>query len=207
VSEKYLEAEQRIRSAWEAKDFDAAATLTIESYSDEIMTFLGTRLRSMSDGQEAFSMFAEDLWIGLPQFGWRCTMRTWAYTLARNAANRYATAPHKRAERNLTLSATGRLSALVEQVRTATHIHQRTDVKDRFRALRERLEPEDQLLLILRIDRDMAWRDIALAMSGDVNLDEDAISRESTRLRKTFERVKAELKQMAQAEGLLGPKT
>ncbi len=205
MGDEQTDLEQRIRRAWDAKDFDAVATLTIEAYADQILSFLSARLRSQSDGQEAFSMFVEDLWIGLPQFGWRCSMRTWAYTLARNAANRYATSPHHRIERNLTLSQPSRLSALVERVRTATQVHQRTDVKDRFRALRERLEPDDQTLLMLRIDRDMAWRDIAITMAGDGNLDDDTISRESARLRKAFERVKAELKRVAQEEGLLGP--
>jgi RNA polymerase sigma-70 factor (ECF subfamily) len=198
--------ESSIRSAWEAKDFERAATMTLRGYAGEILSFLSARLRSASDGQEAFSMFAEDLWQGLPQFGWRCSMRTWAYTLARNAASRYASSPHNRGERNLTLSKSGRLSALVENVRSATQVHQRTEVKDRFRALRERLDQEDQMLLILRIDRDMAWRDIAIAMSGDVELDDETVVRESARLRKSFERVKAELKRMAEEEGLLGPR-
>lgn len=198
--------EQNIRGAWDGSDFEAAATLALQGYGNEILSFLSARLRSASDGQEAFSMFAEDLWNGLPSFAWRCSMRTWAYTLARNAASRYASAPHNRPQRNLTLSSPGRISELVERVRSATHIHQRTDIKDKFRALRERLEQDDQMLLILRIDRDMAWRDIAIAMSGDANLDDDGIAKESARLRKTFERVKAELKRMAEEEGLLGAK-
>ena len=53
----------------------------------------------------------------------------------------------------------------------------------------------------------MAWRDIAITMSGDADLDDDAVSRESARLRKTFERVKSELKRMAEEEGLLGPRS
>jgi hypothetical protein len=62
---------------------------------------------------------------------------------------------------------------------------------------------EDQLLLILRIDRDMAWRDIAVAMSGDVNLGDEALLQESARLRKSFERAKADLKRIAKEHGLL----
>ena len=207
MGDEQAEFEQTVRSAWEAKDFDAAATLAVERYANEILTFLSARLRSQSDGQEAFSMFAEDLWVGLPQFGWRCSVRTWAYTLARNAANRYASGPHNRVGRNLTLSKPSRLSMLVERVRSATQIHQRTDVKDRFRALRERLEPDDQMLLVLRIDRDMPWRDVAVAMSGDAELDDDGIARESARLRKNFERIKVELKRMAEEDGLLGSRS
>jgi RNA polymerase sigma-70 factor (ECF subfamily) len=197
------EHEQRIREAFDAGQLDEAASATLEAYGDEISSFLVSRLRSVGDAQEAFSMFAEDLWIGLPKFAWRCSMRTWAYLLARNAGTRYATAPQRRAARNLTLSRAGRMSELVERARSATQIHQQTAIKDRVRALRERLDPDDQTLLVLRVDRGMAWRDLAIAMGGDADLDDAAIDREAARLRKAFERVKAELKALAAEEGLL----
>jgi RNA polymerase sigma-70 factor (ECF subfamily) len=203
MTEPPNELEPKIQQAWTAGDFEAAATVVLEGYGDEILSFLIARLRNPSDGQEAFAMFAEDLWTGLPKFGWRCSMRTWAYTLARNAANRYASAPARKGARNLTLSGPGRLSQLVERVRSATHVYQQTAVKDRVRALREQLDPEDQMLLVLRIDRGMAWRDLAITMAGDADLDDASIERESVRLRKAFERVKTELKRMAEADGLL----
>lgn len=203
MTDQPTEREQSIHEAWTAGNFEVAATAVIESYGDEILSFLIARLRAPSDGREAFSMFAEDLWTGLPKFAWRCSMRTWAYTLARNAANRYASAPQRHAARNLTLTRSGRLDELVERVRSATHVYQQTAVKDRFRALREQLDPDDQMLLVLRVDRDMAWRDLAITMAGDADLDDAAIERESVRLRKSFERVKIELKRMAKAAGLL----
>jgi RNA polymerase sigma-70 factor (ECF subfamily) len=130
-------------------------------------------------------------------------MRTWAYTLARNAANRYASATQRNAARNLTLTRSDRLAELVERVRSATHVYQQTAVKDQFRALREQLDPDDQMLLVLRVDREMEWRDLAITMAGDVDLDEPAIARESARLRKSFERVKTEFKRLAKSAGLL----
>lgn len=203
MTDQPSEAEQKIHAFWSTSQFEDSATATLETYGDEILSFLVSRLRSPSDGQEVFAMFAEDLWVGLPKFSWRCSMRTWAYTLARNAASRYASAPQRNLARNLTLSAPGRVSVIVERVRSATHIYQRTEVKDRFRAMREKLDAEDQTLLVLRVDRGMAWRDLAIAMSGDADLDDAGIDRESSRLRKAFERVKGDLKRMAQQEGLL----
>ncbi len=64
------------------------------------------------------------------------------YALARNAANRYATSPQRRRERNLSLGAEGPLSALVDRVRSETLVYARTDVKDKMRQLRERLSNE-----------------------------------------------------------------
>jgi RNA polymerase sigma-70 factor (ECF subfamily) len=196
-----IDHETAIRDACLSGQLDVGAAAAFEAYGPEISSFLIARLRDASDAQEVFSMFAEDLWAGLPKFSWRCSMRTWAYTLARNAATRYVAAPQRRGGRNVALSDVSQLA--VERARSATHLYQQTEVKDRFRSLRERLDADDQMLLVLRVDRGMAWRDLAITMAGNVDLDDEAIERESLRLRKAFERVKSELKRIAQREGLL----
>jgi len=197
------EAERRIHAAFDAGELQVAATAALEAYADEISSFLGSRLRSPSDAAEVFSMFVEDLWAGLPKFAWRCSMRTWAYALARNAAARYLAAPQRRAGRALPLSNMGEISELIERVRSTTHAYRQTETKDRFRALREELDEDDQTLLVLRVDRGLSWRDLALAMTGDTELSDEAASREAARLRKAFERVKAELRRLAERDGLL----
>jgi RNA polymerase sigma-70 factor (ECF subfamily) len=197
------DSEQRIRGACTRAQWEAAATATLEAYGDEIASFLGSRLRSVADAGDAFSMFAEDLWVGLPSFAWRCSMRTWAYTLARNVAARYGASPERRPERALSFAHAEQFGEFVERARSSTRVYQRTEVKDRFRALREQLDGEDQMLLVLRVDRNLSWRDLALTISGDPNLDGEPLERESARLRKAFERVKSELRRLAEREGLL----
>jgi RNA polymerase sigma-70 factor (ECF subfamily) len=198
--------EREIQEAFTAGRLEEAATRAMKGYGNEILGFLNARLRSESDGREAFSMFAEDFWIGLGHFNYRCSMRVWAYTLARNAANRYAKNPQRRAARNVGLSGAEHLLEAVAGVRSTTNIYQRTETKDRFKALREELDPEDQMLLILRVDRGMSFRDLAFTMTGDVELDDVALEREAARLRKSFERIKSELRRMAEAQGLIGGK-
>lgn len=198
------DVEPAIRTACEAKAFDRAAQLALEAYGKEILSFLYSRVRNPSNAQDAFSTFAEDIWTGLPGFGFRCSVRTWMYTVARNAAARVMASPEQRAARNLTLSNVSQISALVERLRTETDVFQRTDVKDRFAKLREQLSADDQMLLILRVDRGLSFRDLALAMNGDSELDDAAVVREAARLRKAFERVKVELRVLAERAGLLG---
>lgn len=197
------DAERKIRAAFDAQRLEAAASATLEAYGDQIFSFIAARLRSHSAAQDTFSVFVEDLWVGLPSFSWRCSMRTWCYTLARNAATRVASAPARRRDRNIPLSRPSIVPYLAEATRTATRAYQQTVVKDRFRALREQLDPEDQMLLVLRVDREMSWADLALTMLGDVDAREDAIAREAARLRKAFERLKDQLKRLAEREGLL----
>jgi RNA polymerase sigma-70 factor (ECF subfamily) len=163
-------------------------------------------MRARSDAEEAFSIFAEHLWKGLSKFEFRCSLRGWLYTLARNAANRYVSAPHHRRERHHTSPGDASVSAVIEQARSATEIHRRTSVKEKIRALRERLPLEDQTLLILHVDRGLPWRELAMIMHEDgESLDEAALTRESARLRKRFERVRDALREFAIEEGLLKP--
>jgi RNA polymerase sigma-70 factor, ECF subfamily len=197
--------EEAIRAHHARGDLGAAATLAVETYGPEIYGFLRAIARDDAVADDAFSTFAEHLWRGLAGFRWEASLRTWAYALARNALHRVRRDPARRAERNLALSRAGAdLRAVV--TRTATSPFLRTDVKDRFATLRERLDPDDHALLILRIDRRMSWRDIAGAMPGppDAPTDDTAVARRAAALRKRFERAKAELKQLAAAHGLLG---
>jgi RNA polymerase sigma-70 factor (ECF subfamily) len=202
--------EAEIRAAWAAEDHDGAVTLLLQIYGDELLSFMIARLRDRCAADEAFALLAEDLWRSLPRFEFRSSVRTWAYTVARHAAARYARAPQRRRDRQLTLSKHGQLSRLVEQYRSRTHAHLRTEVKSRVRELREQLEPDDQMLLILRVDRQLSWRDLAMIMADGEEgvesatpLDAETIDREAARLRKRFERVKAELKRLAKEDGLI----
>jgi len=201
---KPQDPEVAIRRAFDAGEFEEAATLTLHAYGREISGFIVSRLRGrVADTREVFSMFTEDLWTGLPEFGWRCALRTWCYALARNAAVRYTVAQGRRAARHRDLE-TSQLWALAdEQVRTETSAYQKTAVKDRFRELRDQLDIDDQMLLVLRVDKGLSWRDLAIALNGDANLSQDELARESARLRKAFERVKGQLRRLAEQEGLL----
>lgn len=205
MNEPQVEVDRAIRVAYDGGDFQAAATQALEAYGQEVLSFLAARLRSQSDGEEAFSIFAEDMWKGLPNFAFRCSVRAWLYALARNAANRYASAPHNRYERSLSAAAQRTLSAFIERARSVTDLPKRTDTKAKVRALRDRLALEDQTLLILHIDRGLPWRELALVMHEQHDpLDDEALAREAARLRKRFERLKSELRSLAVAEGLLG---
>jgi RNA polymerase sigma-70 factor (ECF subfamily) len=188
----------------EAADHHTATRLAFEAYGSEILSFLIARLRGQSDGQEAFSMFAEDLWKGLPGLQVRCSVRGWMYAIARNAANRYAASPQRKPGHAVTLAPDASLTELVERARSVTALHLRTDVKTRVRRLREQLDIEDQTLLMLHVDRGLPWRELVLVMHDDSAALEDAeLDREAARLRKRFERVKAELKRLAIREGLI----
>jgi RNA polymerase sigma-70 factor (ECF subfamily) len=170
----------------------AAAEDLLRGYGGELYQYLVATLRDVNDADEAFAMFCEDAWRGLPGFRHACSYRTWLYQLARHAGLRLRRGEQRR--RNLGEpdggSAAERIAA---EVRTTTAAYLKTDVKDKFRALRDALRPEDRELLVLRLEHDLEWSDIAAVMGED-----------AATLRKRFERLKTKMRELAAKAGLLG---
>lgn len=198
------EIEGRIRHAFERPDHAAAATIALDEYGPEILGFLGALLDDPGDGDEVFAMFCEDLWRGLPRFEWRCSARGWCYTLARHAAMRFLRAPAERSAHRVPLSRVPEIARVADRVRTETAVHLRTEVKSQMRRLREQLPLDDQTLLILRVDKDLSWEDVATVLASTPGpLDAEELTRETARVRKRFQLVKEKLKRMAEQAGLL----
>jgi RNA polymerase sigma-70 factor (ECF subfamily) len=62
------------------------------------------------------------------------------------------------------------------------------------------------MLLVLRIDRQLAWNDLARVLAetgGEAPLSDAAVAKEAARLRKQFQVLKEKLRGMAKKEGLL----
>jgi RNA polymerase sigma-70 factor, ECF subfamily len=193
-----------IQTALRARDFERATRLTLELYGAGVLRFLVARLRNVDDAREAYAMFAEDLWSSITRFEFRCTMRGWAYVLARNAAHRHLRSPQRRACHNEPISAHASALADPGSVRSATAPHQRTALKQRIRALRAQLAAEDQVILTLHVDGGLPFRELALVLQEPgAELHGSALTRSAARLRKRFERLKRELRTLAEAEGLL----
>jgi RNA polymerase sigma-70 factor (ECF subfamily) len=153
--------------------------------------------RVEADAHEAFSQFCEDLWRGLAGFRWRSSLRTWSYTLARNALHRQRAAAPQRHGPHVGLSEAPELSALADRVRTTTLESMRVEARSRLTALRDRLDPDDRTLLILRVDRRMAWRDIAEVLGEDP--EPAGLKRRCVALRKRFQRLKETLRAQLRA--------
>jgi RNA polymerase sigma-70 factor (ECF subfamily) len=189
-----------VRARCEAGELDAATASAVEGYGEEIYSFLVARMDSEDRAADVFSQTCEDLWQSLRTFEWRCSLRTWFYRLARNAAVRYEKVPANDLARRQALSQIGDLA---DQVRSRTQLHLRSEVKDRFQELRSRLPTDDQMLLILRVDRALAWEDIVRILDDEVSEDDDALQRASARLRQKFPKLKDRLRELARSEGLL----
>jgi RNA polymerase sigma-70 factor (ECF subfamily) len=197
--------ERRIRTHWDAGDKKKAATALLEGYGRELLGFLIAHLRDRDAAAEVFSQFTEELWKALDGFRWESSVRVWCYTLVRRTASHYIKDARRRRGRQVSLSRAGPLSAIEEKIRTATLAAVRTETKGRIAKLRETLPPEDQLLILLRINRKLEWKEIAVVMASEGEATPDTVlAKEAVRLRKRYQLATEKLRRMAVEQGLVG---
>lgn len=180
--------DRSIRELVDVANIDAAATLAIKEYGPELLTYLTAIARDAAIAEEAFAEMSERLWRGLAGFRWEAALRTWAYQLARNSLYTIRRSPHASPQRNLPLSL---ITSMAAVPRTSTAPFLRNEVKEEVRAVIEALDPEDYELMLLRLDRQMSWKEIARAISDDDVVQLDQIA---ARCRKRFERIKEQLR-------------
>ena len=194
--------EQDIRELCRAGDTGHAVERALQGYGMEIMRLIASVMHNSEQAKDAFSLFCENLLKGLPGFRWESSFRTWAYRLARNACYQLLHAP---SSREMPVTSSG----LPEQPltpRSDTRPWQRTSVKERFRALRESLEPEERMILMFRVDQRLPWTEVARVMwDQDEPPTRAALNRKATSLRQQFQRIKTHLRTLAIEQGLIEP--
>jgi RNA polymerase sigma-70 factor (ECF subfamily) len=192
--------EAQAKTAADKGDWRRVATVTLEAYGDEILGFLLAQAKDEVAANEAFSMFTEAMWRGLIGFRWECTLRTWCYTLARHSWFRYLRDRSRGAEM-VPLMSSG--SIPIEELAsrlTRSQPSVNSGARMELEMLREQLAADDQTLLTLRLDKAMAWRDVARVMSDpDDDMDDAALERRAVGLRKRFMKIKADLREQLEA--------
>lgn len=183
--------ERAVRVACDAEAWEDAVTLAVRGYGPELLGYLNALLRDPAEADDVFATTCENLWAGLPRFAWQSTFRTWAYTVTRNACVSFVRGSRKR--RTVPLSSAP-IAALAAGLRTQTATFLRSETKDRLAEIRAALAPDDQTLLILRIDRQLAWREIAHVFEPEPATPAVLEARAAT-LRKRFERLKSDLRE------------
>lgn len=193
MSEDVPEIEDRVRALLAAEDRPGAATAAIQEYGPPVLRYLRSLLRDEDDASDAFSIFAENVWRGLPTWRGEGSLKAWCFRLAWNAATNLRNEAWRRRGRRFF---TGEASALVEEIRTRSHLKVERQ-RQALDKLRESLEAEEVSLLTLRVDQKLSWAEIADVVSAYGERVEPAA------LMKRFERLKGRLARMAKDQGLI----
>jgi RNA polymerase sigma-70 factor (ECF subfamily) len=173
-----------LRRLLRVERFMEATTLVLRNLGPEILGFLSGVLGNV-DGDEVFAAFSESLWRSLPSYRAQCGIRTWAYMLARQQIARH----RKDARGHQAQVRISELADVLQEVRRTYTTRRATLTR-----LRNELSIEDRELLILRIDRELSFDEIALLFVEDPSAaDEQALRREAARLRKRFQLIKDQL--------------
>jgi RNA polymerase sigma-70 factor (ECF subfamily) len=196
--------ESALRAACAAGDLTKATTEGLRKYGPEVLGFLVAFHKDYDAAGDSFALFSERLWQTLADFGWRCSLRTWCYRLARNAAIDVQRGEQRRRKRQVGISSAPEVLAVAAKTRTETMSSLRTEKRSALEKLRDELSEEDRTLLVLRVNRQLEWREIALVLAGgEIVDDEEELIREAARLRKRFQIVKERLRRLARDRGLL----
>jgi len=187
------EPESNVRTLLARGDTAAAATVAIRSHGPRVLGYLRSLLKSDDDAKDAFSHFAEALWMNLPCFRGEASLRTWVFRLAWSAAQDLQREPWRRRGRRF---ATGEASAIADEVWTRSYVRHERD-RRKLERLREALSLEERSLLELRIHQELSWVEIAGVLSSGGEPVQAAA------LAKRFERVKERLTRLARDEGLI----
>jgi len=193
LSTKPATLEERIAEALQGRALDVAATEAIRGYGPEILGYLRSTCRSPEDAGDVFSQFAEDLWRALPSFRGATTLRAFAYKIAWHAAARFYADAYRRRRKTMRTSMASKLAASV-------HVESKVELERdsaQLMKIRAELGPEEQTLLVLRLDRGLPWEEIAEVLA------EEGKPADQAALRKRFERLKSKIARMAREQGLL----
>lgn len=170
-----------VRAALARADTRAAVQATMEALGEELRAYLMSTVRDADTASELYAELGEQLVIGMPRFRGESSVRTYVYAIAWNLVRYQRRRTRRdRAHRELHVSES-RLQA--PGPRTATAPHLRTTSKLRLAEARSRLTPEELTLIVLRVDRGMAWADIGAILGVGTTAAETAV------LRKRFERL------------------
>jgi RNA polymerase sigma-70 factor (ECF subfamily) len=187
-----MDIDRDIRALLDRGEGDQAATRTVEGLGPGIYGYLCSLLEE-DDAKEVFSMWAEDVWRGLATFRGDASVRTWCYRLAWHASCRFRRDAFRRRREAIPTSAASRLAASVAS-RSGMAPGSR---RERLERLRASLSPEEQSLLVLRVDRELEWDEIADILS----VEGEPVT--SPALRKRFERLKEKLAELARDQQLI----
>jgi RNA polymerase sigma-70 factor (ECF subfamily) len=172
-----------IQALLAAGDERAAATEAMRAFGPKILGYLRSILRDEADAGDAFSVWAEHLWRGIGTFRGDSSFRTWAFKVAYNAALNVRNEAWRRLGRPFE---TGEASRLADEIRTKTAVREERQ-RTKLDEIRQKLTPEEQTLLTLRIDQQLSWEEIGEVFSASGE------PVEPPALRKRFQRLKDRL--------------
>lgn len=181
-----VELEHEVHECLAAGDASGAASVLFRALGPEIAGYLAASCRDGETAREAYARTQEATLRGLSGFDGRSSLRTWLYVVARSQLVRVLRDDARR---------TRRLTPLDNHPEAWDHAAPRPTTQpstsrfDELRRLRALLSEEDREILVLRVERDLPWDEVARVFAGE-SADPSRLKREASRLRKRFQAIR-----------------
>ena len=181
--------EGEIRGLCLQKNYREASEKALFEYGAEILGWLVSVVPTQQIAEDICQNFCVAFWQALPGFEWKSSLRVWAYSLARYTRNRYYRDKHRKHQPESLSQFESELSVGLSTMLSRLYQGQRLS---QLAQLRRQLAEDEQTLLILRVDRELSFREI-----GEVMDCEEATAR------KNFQYAKNKLTNMAKEAKLI----
>ena len=185
--------DEQVRELLDRGDQREAASAALHALGPQVLGYLEALLREPDDARDAFQLFAEELWRALPDWRGEGSLRAYSYRIAWRAHARFRRDAWQKRREHLRTTMASRIAASI----ASNESRLPGGRKDRLARLREALTPDEQTLLILRLDRDLSWDEVAAVLS------QEGESLKAEALRKRFERLRDKLARLAKEQGLV----
>jgi RNA polymerase sigma-70 factor (ECF subfamily) len=173
-------------------ELEPALERVLRAHGPGVLGYLENVLGDPDDARDVLQKVAEDLWEWLPSYRGG-SLRAACYRIARHGAARFRREAWRRRRERMRTTMASRIAASVMSPESRFAMKP----KDRLERLRAALDPDERTLLILRLDRELSWSEVAEVLS------EEGDPVDSAAVRKRFERVKEKLAKLAKAQGLI----
>jgi RNA polymerase sigma-70 factor, ECF subfamily len=183
------DVERQLRALHGQGKFEEVAVIALRTYQAEVLRWLRNSVRDEVAAQEIWSICLENFWKILPAFRFEASIRNLLYRLAR-----FATYGYFRGRQREQLAPESLLDSHAAPDLAETDERFTTEIRNELKQLCEGLTIKQRMILMLKVEQEMSWDDIARIMSkpGELLMGE-AFRREVVNLRQQFSRLKQEL--------------
>jgi DNA-directed RNA polymerase specialized sigma24 family protein len=187
-----------VRTALGAGDATGAVNAAVRFHGAEVFGFLLGVLGSFPRACNAYTGVIEEVRRRIGAFRWQCSLRTWLYAIACGELRDHVGSGREGGE-----GSSSHEPSLPDPTTTMPSrcLHLETGIA----SLRRLLPPEDRALLILRVDRRLGFRELAITSVGEGASRRD-LALESDLLRRRFLRIREELARAAVEHRILAPR-
>ncbi len=196
--------EQRVAAYLDGGAWNEAVEAIITAHGPRLRGFIRAVVMDRVVADEVWAEMTYDVYRGVGSWDRTRPLLHWCWGIARNACRRHARARRRHMRGPAPGTPPRWAFSTSAAIRTPTPVWQTTPARDALDALRATITPDERALLVLRVDKQLSWRDIALVMHAE-HSPRGSLTRREAALRKRFERLLVRLRALARQRGLLPP--